>query len=182
MADSGSAGHHMICLVGDDEDSKGTTDYACAWLRHYEDACYLHGDGRLLNADHMFGLAVECLMKAWLMRFAGQHGVSMRSSGGSEDKRLWWDDPAAPNPNRRRKTLGHINEMRQALALLLDGRNGPALAQALTRISADFEEWIVDDRYTDGKHLDRALLARRQEAAALAYDLYVQVELTGKLS
>lgn len=171
----------MICVVGDDEDFKGTTDYACAGERHYEDASYLHGDGRLLNSDHLFGLAVECLMKALLKRFAGPHGVSMRNSGGSESDRLWWDDPGAENPNKKRKALGHINQMRQALPLLLDGRTGPALTQVLIRVTADFEKWLVDDRYTDGTHLDAALLTRRQEAATLAHDLHLHVEMTGKL-
>ncbi|GAA2347281.1 hypothetical protein GCM10010246_37420 [Streptomyces cuspidosporus] len=172
----------MIGVVGDDEDSKkAKTDYACAGERHYEDAAYLHGDGRLLNADHLFGLAVECLMKALLKRFAGAHGVSMRNSGGSESDRLWWDDPHARNQNRKRKTLGHVNEMREALPLLLDGRPGLSLTEALRRVSQDFEKWIVDDRYTDGTHLDRALLSRRQEAAKLAHELHLHVEMTGKL-
>lgn len=172
----------MICVVGDDEESKtANTDYACAGERHYEDASYLHGDGRLLNADHLFGLAVECLMKALLLRFGGSHRVSMRNSGGSESDRLWWDDPNAQNPNRRRRALGHINEMIQALPLLLDGRPGPALTEALTRVSADFEEWRVDERYADGTHLDPALLSRRQEAATLAQELHLHVQITGKL-
>ncbi|WP_447037825.1 hypothetical protein [Streptomyces sp. DSM 118878] len=168
--------------MGDDEGSKKTTtDYACAGERHYKDAFYLHGDGRLLNADHLFGLSVECLMKALLKRFAGQHGVSMRSSGGSESDRLWWDDPEAKNPNKKRKMLGHIDEMRQALPLLLDGRPGPSLTEALQRVSADFEEWRAEERYTDGTHLGPELLTRRQGAATLAYDTYMHVELTGKL-
>ncbi|WP_369212588.1 hypothetical protein [Streptomyces flavofungini] len=167
--------------MGDDEGNKATTDYACAGERHYEDASYLHGDGRVLNADHLFGLAVECLMKALLKRFAGQHGVSMKDSGGSESDRLWWDDPEAENPNRKRKALGHVNQMRQALPLLVDGRSGPALDQALSRVSVDFEKWLVDDRYTDGAHLAPELLSRRQGAATLAYDLHLHVELTGKL-
>lgn len=171
----------MICVVGDNEENKGTTDYACAGERHYEDGSHLHGLGRLLNADHLFGLAVECLMKALLQRFAGPHGVSMRNSGGSESDRLWWDDPHAENQNKKRKALGHINQMRQALPFLADGRSGPALTQVLTRVSADFEKWLVDDRYTDGTHLDPALLTRRQEAAVLAHDLHLHVELTGKL-
>ncbi|MBO4259595.1 hypothetical protein [Streptomyces griseorubiginosus] len=168
--------------MGDDEESKRSkTDYACAGERHYEDASYLHGDGRLLNADHLFGLAVECLMKALLKRFAGANGVSMRNSGGSESDRLWWDDPNAQNQNKKRKALGHVNEILQALPLLLDGRPGPALTEALTRVSADFEKWLVDDRYSDGTHLDLALLTRRQEAASLAHELHVHVQFTGKL-
>ncbi|MEE4585255.1 MULTISPECIES: hypothetical protein [Streptomyces] len=169
--------------MGDDEESKkAKTDYACAGERHYEDAAYLHGDGRLLNADHLFGLAVECLMKGLLLRFAGpHHQVSMRNSGGSDDDRLWWDDPDAKNQNKKRKALGHINEMRKALPLLLDGRPGLSLTEALTRVSADFEKWIVNDRYTDGTHLDRALLSRRQEAATLAHELHLHVQFTGKL-
>lgn len=171
----------MICVVGDDGSKKAKTNYACAGERHYEDASFLHGDGRLPNADHLFGLAVECLMKALLLRFGGAGGVSMRDSGGSESGRLWWDDPQAQNQNKKRKPLGHINEMRQALPLLLDGRPGPALTEALTRVSEDFEEWRVDERYADGTHLDAVLFSRRQEAATLAQELLLHVQFTGKL-
>lgn len=168
--------------MGDDTESKeAKTDYACAGERHYGDASYLHGDGRLLNADHLFGLAVECLMKALLLRFGGTNKVSMKNSGGTESDRLWWDDPQAQNQNKKRKMLGHINEMREALPLLLDGRPGPSLTKALTRVSADFEKWRADERYTDGTHLDQDLLARREEAATLAHELHLHVQFTGKL-
>ncbi|MFB6816385.1 hypothetical protein ACFCV8_17785 [Streptomyces sp. NPDC056347] len=169
--------------MGDDTEQKNAqTDYACAGDRHYEDASFLHGDGRLLNADHLFGLAVECLMKALLLRFGGSDGVSMRGRGGSDSDRLWWDDPNASNPNKKRQPLGHINEIRDALPLLLSGRPGPDLQEALTRVSDDFEEWRVDDRYADGTHLAQPLLSRRQEAAALAHELHLHVQFTGKLS
>jgi hypothetical protein len=71
--------------------------------------------------------------------------------------------------------------MTQALPLLLDGRPGPALTEALTRVSVDFEEWRVDERYADGTHLAPALLSRRQEAAKLAQELHLHVQFTGKL-
>lgn len=168
--------------MGDDEEcKKAKTDYACAGDRHYQDAFYLHRDGRQLNADHLFGLAVECLMKALLLRFAGSDGVSMTGRGGTETERLWWDDPAESNDKKKRKMLGHINEMRQALPLLVGGRPAPALTEALTRVSEDFEEWRAEERYTDGTHLDPVLLARRREAATLAHELHVHVQFTGKL-
>lgn len=168
--------------MGDDKESKESkTDYACAGERHYGDASYLHGDGRLLNADHLFGLAVECLMKALLLRFGTADGVSMRGRGGTDTDRLWWDDPAESNDKKKRKLLGHINEMREALPLLLDGRPGPSLTQALTRVSADFEKWRADERYTDGTHLGPDLLARREQAATLAHELHLHVQFTGKL-
>ncbi len=176
----------MISVVPDDENTgaasgdeprEPTTDYSCAGERHFADGSHLHGRGRLLTADHLFGLAVECLMKGLLERFAGPQGVSRRNSGGSDSPRLWWDDP----DTGRRKPLGHIAEMRRVLPLLLDGRPGPSLTEALTRVSADYEQWLVDDRYTDGTHLDEPLLTRRQEAAVLAHDLHLHVQFTGKL-
>ncbi|MFE7432511.1 hypothetical protein ACFU78_05860 [Streptomyces tendae] len=164
--------------MGDDEESKtANTDYACAGERHYEDASYLHGDGRLLNADHLFGLAVECLMKALLLRFGGSHRVSMTDRRNRPAKLPWWDNPATGD----REPLRHIDEMCSALPLLLEGRSGPALNRALTRVAADFEKWVVDDRYTDGAHLPPALLSRRQEAATLAQELHLHVQFTGKL-
>jgi hypothetical protein len=164
--------------VGDDKEHKeARTDYACAGERHYGDASYLHGDGRLLNADHLFGLAVECLMKALLLRFGGSGSVSMTDRKNRPAKMPWWDNPATGD----REPLLHIDQMCSALPLLLQGRPGPALDEALTRVSADFEKWVVDDRYTDGTHLDLDLLARRQEAATLAHELHVHVQFTGKL-
>ncbi|MFJ7529370.1 hypothetical protein ACIQ1S_31150 [Streptomyces griseus] len=161
----------------DDDAKEPTTDYACAGERHFEDASYLHGDGRLLTADHLFGLAVECLMKGLLLRFGTANGVSMIGKRNRPDKKPWWDDPDTGD----RKPLGHWHEVRPALCLLLDGRSGPALAEAVTRLSADFEQWVVDDRYTDGTHLDTSLMARRQEAAVLAHELHTHVQFTGKL-
>ncbi|MFF3130159.1 hypothetical protein [Streptomyces mirabilis] len=164
--------------MGDDEESKeANTDYACAGERHYGDASYLHGDGRLLNADHLFGLAVECLMKALLLRFGGAGGVSMTDRRNRPAKLPWWDNPATGD----REPLRHIDQMCSALPLLLQGRPGPSLDEALTRVSADFDKWVVDDRYTDGTHLDLELLARRREAATLAHELHMHVQFTGKL-
>ncbi|MFD6324799.1 hypothetical protein ACFWOL_18445 [Streptomyces sp. NPDC058442] len=160
-----------------DEPKTSTTDYACAGERHFADGSHLYGRGRLLNADHLFGLAVECLMKSLLERFAGASGVSRKDKGGNQSDRLWWKDPGT----NKSYTVSHINKMRHLLPLLLDGRPGPALTEALTRVSADYEQWLVDDRYTDGAHLDEPLLTRRQEAAVLAHDLYLHVQFTGKL-
>ncbi|MCP9944735.1 hypothetical protein LUX12_08005 [Streptomyces somaliensis] len=164
--------------MGDDgEHREPRTDYACAGERHYDDASCLHGDGRLLNADHLFGLAVECLMKGLLLRFGAASGVSMVNKRGRPDKKPWWDDPDTGD----RRPLGHWHEVRPALSLLLSGRSGPALAEVVARLSADFEQWVVDDRYTDGAHLDPSLMARRRESATLAFELQQHVQLTGKL-
>ncbi|MFF4506654.1 hypothetical protein [Streptomyces sp. NPDC001401] len=160
-----------------DDAKEPTTDYACAGERHFEDADYLHGAGRLLNADHLFGLAVECLMKGLLLQFGGSGGVSMTDRRNRPAKMPWWDNPATGD----REPLLHIDQMCSALPLLVQGRPGPALDEALTRVSADFEKWVVDDRYTDGTHIGPELLTRRQEAATLAHALHVHVQFTGKL-
>lgn len=168
----------MIGVVPDQQEpQKPPPDYACAGERHFEDASYLHSDGRLLNADHLFGLAVECLMKGLLLRFAGAQGVSMANRGGQVSDRLWWDNPVSG----KRESLSHIGHMIPALPLLTHGRSGPALLEALADVTADFEKWVVDDRYTDGTHLDQPLMARRQKSAVLVSDLHQHVQITGKL-
>ncbi|MYW64886.1 hypothetical protein GTY65_12530 [Streptomyces sp. SID8379] len=167
----------------DDDESTGkappepTTDYACAGDRHFVDASYLHNDGRLLTADHLFGLAVECLMKGLLLRFGAGYGVSMMKNPTTEDTRPWWDDPAAGT----RKPLGHWHQVHPALTVIARGRSASALTQAVERLSADFEKWTVSDRYTDGTHLDPPLMIRRKESAALAHDLHLHAQFTGKL-
>ncbi|MFE2375846.1 hypothetical protein [Streptomyces sp. NPDC059398] len=157
-----------------------TTDYPCAGERHFTDACYLHDDGRLLTADHLFGLAVECLMKGLLLRFGTAYGVSMRRKPETDDKdsnRPWWDNPGTG----KREPLGHWSEVVQALPILLSGRSAPSLHHAVARLSADFDTWVVDDRYTDGAHLEPALMTLRRESATLASDLQLHVAFTGRL-
>ncbi|MYW56288.1 hypothetical protein GTY64_33505 [Streptomyces sp. SID8376] len=43
--------------------------FAKAATRHFHDADYLHTDGRLPSADHLYGFAAECATKSLLLRF-----------------------------------------------------------------------------------------------------------------
>ena len=42
-------------------------DYADATRRHWDDGLFLLEDRRLANADHLFGLAAECALKAVML-------------------------------------------------------------------------------------------------------------------
>ncbi|WP_341643874.1 hypothetical protein [Thauera sp. SDU_THAU2] len=58
-------------------------DYADAAWRHWDDGLFLLADSRLANADHLFGLAAECALKAVMLPL----GMKLKPSGVPEDKR-----------------------------------------------------------------------------------------------
>lgn len=44
-----------------------STDFQSAARRHFDDGSYLHADGRVATADHLYGISVECSLKAVLL-------------------------------------------------------------------------------------------------------------------
>jgi hypothetical protein len=43
------------------------TDFQAAARRHFDDGSYLHAGGRVATADHLYGISVECSLKAVLL-------------------------------------------------------------------------------------------------------------------
>ncbi|MEF9885525.1 hypothetical protein [Streptomyces sp. P9-A4] len=149
--------------------------YACAALRHYDDAVYLLDDGRMPNADYHFGFTVECALKSLLLRYVGAT-MDPTKPGKLPTKKPWvQDDDGKP------QFFSHLPELWSDVALLLAGRSGGRLA-AVLQSSAPFDNWSVDHRYRDGADIIEADVHNRRTAAELLLRLHDQALTDGALT
>ncbi|MFF0047834.1 hypothetical protein [Streptomyces sp. NPDC005498] len=156
-------------------DTSQETHYASAAERHFRDADYLHDDGRLPTADHLYGFAAECASKSLMLRFTD---VSMnpKKPGKPPAFKPWIPDPDTGKP----VDLGHVPDLVAALPLLARGRSGPQLVAALHVLSV-FGTWRVEDRYSDGSTVVDTVVADRRKAAHHVLSLHEQAVLNGRL-
>ncbi|MFF2349429.1 hypothetical protein ACFVVL_06590 [Kitasatospora sp. NPDC058115] len=156
--------------------------YAYAALRHHNDAVYLHDDGRLPNADHHFGFAVECALKSLMLRYTRVSMDPLQPGGQPATK------PYIPRQSGRPKQVGHLPEawsdtvdVISDATLLLHGRTGSALASILAA-SAPFATWSVHDRYSDGSSVVETDVRARRAASELILSLHEQALIDGVLT
>lgn len=109
-------------------------DFYDAHQRHHEDAENLYKQGRLANADHLFGLAAECGLKC-LMTVLG-----MQSTNG-----------LPPKADRK-----HIDQLRARYDTYCNGT--PLGAQFLLPPSDPFLNWSVEQRYEHQQMFTRAIV------------------------
>lgn len=144
--------------------------FARAALRHHRDAKYLHADGRLPNADHLYGFAVECALKSMLLRYLGA-SMGPKSNGRPATK------PWTPHDQ---KEYGHLPKIWTDVSILAHGRTASKIAAVLSS-SMPFRGWDVADRYTDGASISAATVASRQAAAEAVLNLHDQAIISGVL-
>ncbi|MEU2356912.1 hypothetical protein ABZ599_28735 [Streptomyces misionensis] len=149
--------------------------YARAAMRHHDDAIYLHDDGRLPNADHHFGFAVECALKSVILRYT-QASMEPTRPGRPPSVKPWAPD-AAGNP----RYFGHLPGLWSDVALLLHGRGGSILSGVLAA-SQPFDTWAVEDRYLDGAAIGETEVRSRRAAAELILSLHQQALIDGVLT
>ncbi|WP_129842170.1 hypothetical protein [Streptomyces sp. RFCAC02] len=156
--------------------------YARAALRHHSDAVYLHDDGRLPNADHHFGFAVECALKSLMLRYTLVSMEPLTPGGRPPSK------PYIPRQAGKTKYIGHLPEawsdagdVISDASLLLHGRTGSALAAILTA-SEPFAAWDVHERYSDGSSIDEADVLARRAASERILGLHEQALMDGVLT
>ncbi|SFI12233.1 hypothetical protein SAMN05216275_101245 [Streptosporangium canum] len=143
-------------------------NYAQAARRHYDDAVYLHNDGRLPNADHHYGFSVECALKSLLLRYLN---ATMASPNGM---------PSTIDASGRPKKHGHLPGIWSDVAILAHGRSGSTLAGVLTA-SAPFATWDVADRYHGNPPLGTTTVNQRKAAATQILALHEQALIIGVL-
>ncbi|UCM90630.1 HEPN domain-containing protein [Streptomyces marincola] len=148
--------------------------FARAAERHYRDALYLHQDGRLANADHHFGIAVECALKSLLIRFTA---VSMRPRQASAKPATmpWAQDPVTGKVH----TYSHLPWVATDVSLLTHGRSATRLGAALGQLSA-FDSWSVHDRYLDASDVVVQDVARRRTVAGEIISVHEHALITGR--
>jgi hypothetical protein len=156
--------------------------YAGAALRHHNDAVYLHDDGRLPNADHHFGFAVECALKSLMLRYTQVTVAPVRQGGQPTNK------PYIPQQAGRPKFIEHLPEawsdtgdVISDATLLLRGRTGSALSSLLAA-SEPFATWSVHDRYSDGTSVNESDVVARRASSAQILSLHEQALIDGVLT
>ncbi|MEV4936770.1 hypothetical protein [Streptomyces zaomyceticus] len=134
--------------------------YASAAERHYFDGDFLHGDGRLPNADYHFGFAVECALKSLMLRYLG-------ATMGPKPNGKFAKGPWSLGEDGKAQEYSHMPKFIDGIRLLAEGRAGARLTTALDALSA-FDRWSVDQRYLDGSDADPTTVESRR---AVAYDI-----------
>ncbi|WP_146607808.1 hypothetical protein [Spongiactinospora gelatinilytica] len=148
--------------------------FAQAAHRHYEDAVYLHDDGRLPNADHHYGFSVECALKSLLLRHLNATTAPYKP-GGMPVPWPWTRDSSG-----KPKKHGHLPDLWSEVATLARGRSGNTLA-AMLNSSTPFATWDVAHRYHGGPMLSSTTMNERKAAATQILTLHQQTLITGVL-
>ncbi len=128
-----------------------TVDYVAAARRHIRDAHLLQHAGRLANAGQLFGICVECGLKALLVR------------GGA---------PVDANGNVVRPYKEHMPQLDtliNGLTTLPDGRAASTLHSRLPNL-ASLANWKIDHRYWRESAIPLATSLQAWEWSALEMD------------
>ncbi len=123
-------------------------NFRMAAQRTYRDAAHLEDGKRIANADHLYGLAAECALKAILVGL----GVI---------------PPSAPPPKTWWK---HINLLWNQYSTYVSGHHHSSYLVTSTN---PFADWVVDHRYEDEALFTEARL-RAHAAGALAAGLLLE--------
>ncbi|MGK5446058.1 hypothetical protein [Streptomyces radiopugnans] len=142
---------------------------------HYRAARKLADGGALTGpADHLAGIAAECVIKAMLIDFFGSkqdkpdsipYSPALRQAPGLSNKAA-----------RKLSEHGHLPEVWSQLHMLANGRRGAVLAQHIppkNPFEEPRDEWNVAHRYRDGREISRRRVFRHLDAALrliTAYD------------
>lgn len=138
-----------------------TTDFYNAFLRHMADADLLLNNNRWANADHHYGLAAECLLKALLLR----QGVSSDAHG----------DIANDASSRPYKV--HINKLWQRYTSFSQRRNSYCLPR-----HNPFHDWDITQRYAhDSEITEQTARAHAAAVDTLNNGIVRQARLNGDL-
>lgn len=132
-----------------------STDFYNAFYRHATDADLLLDKERWANADHHYGLAAECALKAILL----QQGIS--SKGG---------DIADP------KYKQHIDKLWEKYQSFMQTKNTYVLP---TRNS--FHDWSIDQRYAHENDITEQTARNHGAAVASLKKIVKKAELAGVL-
>jgi hypothetical protein len=123
-------------------------DYRDAAERHWEDAGFLINKNRKANADHLFGLAAECALKAVMLGL----GMQLRPDG-------------APVESRHRK---HVDSLWGEFCSFAQGRNGAKYAAMVSSVANPFSGWNISQRYEHRANINQAIVKKHEKDAESA--------------
>lgn len=137
-----------------------TLSYPDAARRHLTDAKHLHDAGRLANADHLYGVAAECALKAVLQ------GLGMRI------------DPRREAPETRLHAR-HADVI-WPVAIASMGERVAARWLPLLGDGLPFDDWSVNRRYdSDSTQPEKEAVEGHREAAGRARNVMDAAWLDG---
>ena len=137
------------------------TDFGDAATRHWEDAELLRGKERWANADHLYGVAAECALKA------------VRVMLGMETK----PDDGSPSESRHKK---HINRIWEEFSTFAAGRSEGRYSSRLPA-RTPFSDWDVAQRYAARCEFSEGRVTPHRDAADVARGILDRARLDGSL-
>ena len=135
------------------------TDFQDAHYRHWADAELLFDSGHLANADHLYGLAAECglkaIMAAWGMPYDYQKDQPSRDPDRKHADRIW-----------------HRYE---------HYRQGPQAAHYQLSASSPFADWRIHQRYWPRHRFDASTVEKHRQAADEVHQVLRHAQWEGRL-
>lgn len=122
-----------------------STNYRDAAIRHFVDGDTLRAAMRSANADHLYGLAAECALKAVMVGL----GMQVTNKG-------------APRDHAHKV---HMPELWMAFQSFAEGRLASRYLEPLSHRNP-FDDWKVDQRYWASSAISAASAKNHRDAAA----------------
>lgn len=136
------------------------SDFYDAHYRHWEDAETLYHEGRLPNADHLYGMSAECGLKQLMMKF----GMPV--------------DPITGIPLRQDRVHANCIWIRYETY-----RSGKSAGVNYALQSSDpFFDWDVNQRYANRSHFDNSRIQPHRAGALEVQKLIKKAEIEGLIS
>jgi hypothetical protein len=132
-------------------------DFADAAVRHWDDAEALFSDLRLPNADHLYGLAAECALKAVMKAL----GMPVDSVG---------------------KPIGHATHIKtlwNEFSTFAQGHGGASYSTRLPNGSSPFDDWKIDKRYHHRNDFVVGEVHAHQVGARITMDILREAQKDG---
>ncbi len=135
------------------------TDFGDAATRHWEDAELLRGEEQWANADHLYGVAAECALKAVMVML----GMKTEPDDGS------------PSESRHKK---HINRIWGEFSTFAAGRSEGRYNEMLPP-GTPFADWDVAQRYAARREFSKARVTLHRAAAEAVRKILASARLDG---
>lgn len=133
-------------------------DFLDAHERHWDDAERLFAVQRWANADHLYGMAVECGLKRLMLAFGMQFDLAKDKPTDREDREHAdgiWD-----------RFESYRNGHHRGVGFALSTEN-------------PFADWTVSQRYAHQDHFNNARATAHQAGASLVRQLVKKAVLEG---
>ena len=133
-----------------------SADFANAHDRHWRDAELLFQAGRWANADQLYGLSAECVLKAVMVA----DGLPIKRDGSPEDQ----------------KYRTHVDTLWGIFRAFVQGRPTGQLLHHLPQPNP-FTSWSIGNRYANDVHFNRQSVDPHRAAARDARRFYMEFKV-----